>query len=361
MDINGFNQAYHGTIKKFLKSIEGINVEGIPEPHLPCIGEEYQTAKYKLAFYGIETNGWGELSDFIKAGKKGSIHALHRGKNEIDDLNHYYYFRNNFKTTFFDFVLQFLCGFYNIHSVEDLISTPQHVKILKSIIWGNTNSIERFEVSAEEAEVQFENWLKVKEASKIFDTPEPVISFLKPNIIIVMNWNEKEEWLTDVGDIKEPEKLGDHLLYYNKPDTNTHIFWVAHPRWIAINFGFKKFITKIIKHIKQKQIFTILPESYESAFISESQVFDMSEKREYIYKLSKFLTAEKKVMSGRELSEHFNRNNITTEYGTYYAGGRGIYTFISQAYKYFDESGETEKAKSIARAFVKENGDYAYE
>lgn len=67
-------------------------------------------------------------------------------------------------------------------------------------------------------------------------------------------------------------------------------------------------------------------------------------------------------MSGAELAEHLNRNNFLTGYGAEYRGERGTYTLIRQTWKWIhDELGLPKEAESIARAFVKPDGTYAYE
>ena len=88
----------------------------------------------------------------------------------------------------------------------------------------------------------------------------------------------------------------------------------------------------------------------------------MNEKKVYIWKLGAFLHAQKMVMSGEELAEHLNRNKFLTSYGTEYQGGRGTYRLIRQTWEWLENDLKlTAEAESVARAFVKPNGEYAYE
>ena len=88
----------------------------------------------------------------------------------------------------------------------------------------------------------------------------------------------------------------------------------------------------------------------------------MNEKKAYIWKLAAFLHSQSMVMSGEELAEHLNRNNFLTGYGTEYEGGRGTYTLIRETWKWLhDDLAMPREAEHVARAFVKPNGDYAYE
>ncbi len=65
-------------------------------------------------------------------------------------------------------------------------------------------------------------------------------------------------------------------------------------------------------------------------------------------------------MSGSELADHLNRNNIQTNYGTDYAGKRGIYNLVSATYHELVAHGRQSDTDKVALAFVKEDGSYAY-
>jgi len=88
----------------------------------------------------------------------------------------------------------------------------------------------------------------------------------------------------------------------------------------------------------------------------------MNDKKVYIWKLGAFLHSQKMAMSGDKLAEHLNRNNFLTSYGTEYQGGRGTYTLIKQTWNWLKHDLKLDdEAGSVALAFVKANGDYAYE
>lgn len=67
-------------------------------------------------------------------------------------------------------------------------------------------------------------------------------------------------------------------------------------------------------------------------------------------------------MSVSELADHLNRNGLRTSYGELYAGERGTLRLISMTYRWVDaELGlGGDEATSIAVAFVKKDGSYAY-
>lgn len=88
----------------------------------------------------------------------------------------------------------------------------------------------------------------------------------------------------------------------------------------------------------------------------------MNDKKVYIWKLGAFLHSQKMVMSGEELADHLNRNNFLTTYGTEYQGGRGTYRLIKQTWEWLHNELElTAEAEAVALAFVKQNGEYAYQ
>jgi len=87
----------------------------------------------------------------------------------------------------------------------------------------------------------------------------------------------------------------------------------------------------------------------------------MNAKKVYIWRLAEFLAAHKMQMSGEELADHLNRNHFMTGYGTQYKGKRGTYTLIRETYTWLnDELGLPDDAGSVAVAYVKPDGSYAY-
>lgn len=87
-----------------------------------------------------------------------------------------------------------------------------------------------------------------------------------------------------------------------------------------------------------------------------------NEKFLYVWRLARFLNENKTRMSGKELSEHLNRNKIKTSYDTAYGGGRGTYRLISAVWNWIhNELGLPEKAEMVAKSFVDSNDLHAYE
>lgn len=86
----------------------------------------------------------------------------------------------------------------------------------------------------------------------------------------------------------------------------------------------------------------------------------MERKRKIIAELAQCLVENKLKISGKLLSDILNFNDIETNYGTQYEGGRGIYTLIHAVYNYYYEH-DPSLAEQIALAFTNECGEYVYE
>ncbi len=147
---------YRTLIDDFQTEIRNINPKGIQEPHIPVFGDYYEKCKYKLVFCGMETLGWGDLKDFLE---KDPVSLVTASDYTINDIEYIGWKRND-HATFWGFVLKFLAKFYNA-DLSDLVD-KKYPNILKSFIWANANSVERFEVSAANKGAEFAAWQKVK-------------------------------------------------------------------------------------------------------------------------------------------------------------------------------------------------------
>jgi len=85
------------------------------------------------------------------------------------------------------------------------------------------------------------------------------------------------------------------------------------------------------------------------------------DKKEYIKRLATFLCENGTTMAANELAEHLNRNKFKTSYGTEYEGGRGTYTLIHATYDWLVTNGKQIEADSVASAFTKPDGSYAFD
>lgn len=365
---------YKPLIEKFINEVKGLNLNGLPEPHLPAVGDWYEKCRYKFAFCGMETNGWGALSDFIKMNPYKIIKANNGNINNLEFLN----WKKNDHATFWAFVLHFLSEFYHLPYEE--LCDGKHSEVLRSFLWANTNAIERYEVSAKDSGADQKDWNKAKEASLPFDNFNHVIDFAKPTVVFILYAGAPEKFFLDFdkeymglefSDKKTYFSLDNTELkyrYYYRRDSNTHFFCLPHPTFMGLfsGKGIGAYVNSIISDIKSYHIWNFMPsELFGRWFMpKESEVkSSMEYKRKFIASLAEFLIENNSVMTGQELQTLFNRNGIKTNWGGEYSenGGRGIHNLITQVWNYYHERQEYQTAYNIARAFVNQNGEYAYE
>lgn len=241
---------YKPLVTEFVKNIRSVNYDKIPEPFFPIHGKLYESAPTRIAFVGMETRGWGNITDFVKDVDENPEDAIFRGFDEFNELE-FCNWGNNFGNGFWDFNFKFLANFHGIDNWKK-VKRGETEEILKSFAWGNTNSIERYHVTAKEKGVAYENWLTVKEASKCFDRGKYLLDILQPHLMVILNWDTSEEWLINGVDNFSKEEVDEHFWYYFIPTTKTHVIWTAHPTWLAKNTDFDSNIKYLVDFIRQR-------------------------------------------------------------------------------------------------------------
>jgi hypothetical protein len=242
---------YKPLLTEFANEIKGSSYTGIPEPFLPVHGKLYETAKTRIAFVGMETRGWGDTSNFVSDINDKIDEVMFRNFEEFDDLE-FRFWGSNFGNSFWDFNFKFLAAYYGVDNWKE-VKNGEHENILRSFAWGNTNSIERYHVTAKNNGVDYDSWLCVKNASKQLDGAKHILNILRPDIMVILNWGTNEEWL--IKGLSTPvnrQEIDNHLWYYYLPDTKTHVLWTAHPTWLSKNKIFGKHIDDLVVFVKQK-------------------------------------------------------------------------------------------------------------
>lgn len=246
-----FIDTYKPLVKEFVNKIRTVQYDKIPEPFLPVHGQLYEAAKTRIAFVGMETRGWGNTTDFLNNVDSNPEESIFRAFEEFDELK-FRYWGNNFGNSFWDFNFKFLANFHGINDWKK-VKQGQEEDILRSFAWCNTNSIERYHVTAQKRGVDYESWLRVKKASKMFDKAQYLLDVLKPNIMVIENWETSETWLSEgLNENIIRQEIDDHLWYYFLPTTQTHILWTAHPTWLNKNRDFDNYIKYLVSFVKQK-------------------------------------------------------------------------------------------------------------
>ncbi len=353
---NQFTNVYLPMIKQFMLDIENLNLSGIPEPCLPSFGKSYPFTKYKIAFIGRDAKGYGIMKDFIEHFNKCSIDSLFRNEVDFDDFEFLNY-TNNFGKSFWDYILQFLAVFYEINDWKKL-KNNEIPQILSSFVWGNTNIISPYDQIPNNQNIILDDYNKVKAFSKKMDNVHYLIESLSPDIIVILNWNLDENYFKLTSDDKiNFEDIDEHLKYCQID--STHIFWHAHPTWINMEIGYEKSLSNLNLFIKQK-LKIKKKESLNIDSLLNNNYLDL--RKENIVSLAEYLSERNHKMSGWELVQYCNRNNIKTTYDTDYVYGRGIYSFIKSTYNYCKYILKDDvKAEKVAASFVKDNGEYAFD
>lgn len=363
---------YSELISNFISNIKDLDLTGIEEPHLPVLGADYEHARYKIAFCGMETKGWGPLSEFVKKEPEDLVTYADYTLNELEYLG----WAKNYHATFWGFVLKFLAKFYNVSVAE--LTERKHPEILRSFLWTNVNSIERFDVSAQKQNGNLDTWKKVKEASIPFDNLNHVLNSARPKVVIILYSGAQEKYFLDLSDSNYGLDIWDKTnymfvkdedyRYYYRRDTGTHIFCMSHPRYMGAYSGksIDAYVDSLMAALKKFNVWPSLPagvSDWNSNPVQKPSKNSMPYKREFIANLAQFLVENNLVMSGRELQELLNRNDIMTSYGCRYGydGGRGIHRLISNVWAHYHGKGDFQTAYNISRAFVNQKGEYAYD
>lgn len=372
-------EQYAPLVEQFVKEIGDLDVTGIPAPHIPIVGKNYEMAKYRIAFIGIETLGWADINEFIKVAKSDSFKAVTYMEDTINNLEHLGW-AANYHATFWGFVFKFISKFYKV-GFEDLVDNLKYPELLCSFLYGNTNAIERYQVTAENNGVKYCTWEFVKRASVCFDSINNIVKSAAPRLVFVLNTGVEDDYLSNddavrlwgvpIGNKKSvmriPVDSDRKICYYYLRDDNTHIISLPHPRWMGTysGYGIDSYVDIVIDLISKYSIWERLPEDYTcwKGASGDLDKASISYKRVLIADLAASLMKNNLVMSGKELQILFNMNGVLTKNGSPYSedGGRGIHNLISQVWKYYYNNKDFQTAYNITRAFVNQNGEYAWE
>ncbi len=240
--IDRFIASYEKRVISFVEEVDSLGTDGIPEPHLPLWGSEYNAANIKIGIFGRDTRSWGSMVDFLDHAKKCPEASIFRKQRTFREFE-FTKWTNNFGKTFWDTALRILAG---IHGIEDWKSLKKrkNENVLNSFLWGNTNSVEKYKVTAKRRGVPFDVWKNVKTASeRHFDSLENILQIFRPDVLFILNWSLPSAFV-DIPIMWENN--GDHLAHAFIPETNTNIFLTAHPSWLNKKKLYEKVISGVI-------------------------------------------------------------------------------------------------------------------
>ena len=257
-------EEYAPLVKTFVENVinSKLNTEGVPALNLPKAGDYYDECTHKIAFIGMETKGWGKMSEFIKLGSKLPEEAINYKDLWFKEGKRYKHLK---PATFWGFIVTFLEKFYGCTKRRLIRKDGTYHEILSSFVWGNCNSLERYCVTAKKNNADKSHWEKIKEFSFPFDDIEHIIKATKPQLIFITYTKvDKDRYLKSVGCEKIISNKNLHLHHYSIEvgEQKTHVFIIPHPTWIVRSKcygGYKKYIKELINYIKECSIWSDLP------------------------------------------------------------------------------------------------------
>ena len=132
---------------------------------------------------------------------------------------------------------------------------------MTSFVWGNTNSIERYEITAKNNAVNRDVWEAVKKASKPFDNINHIIDAANPQIVFILYKSvEKEYFLAENNACMQKHAFTNDkgkkitFRYYYLRNRDTHAFVTRHPVWMKRSGNFQGYINALIDAIKAHNI-----------------------------------------------------------------------------------------------------------
>lgn len=242
-----FEEIYIPKIKQFEHKTLGMDISGIPMPHLPHWGTEYETAPIRVGFIGIETRGWGEMCRFISAAKTNPRESLYLEKKDFDSFE-FTNWTNRFGTSFWDTNIKILAGLYGVADWKDL-KRKTNTDPLKRFFWANVNSIENFDVTAKWQKVQYETWNKVKKASECFDSLRMILDVLCPHVVFIFCQEPSQKFLdvdldwTNFGKCQDVAK---------DSKTGCLVFSTPHPTWLNFHQLHKEVVIGLIDKARKE-------------------------------------------------------------------------------------------------------------
>ena len=270
-------------MSEFAKNVKEMPTKGIPVPHIPIVGKDYDDCAYKMAFIGMETMEWppqktskltfkDDFPTFIDLIEKAPKEAITRYENWLNE-NGMFEYRE--RSAYWLFIKHFLQKFYHVKNLK--IKKGQYHALMSSFVWGNANAIERYEVTAKKKKVNKKVWEAVKEASKPFDNINHLIDATQPKVIFITYKGVSKEYITTDNEVcsekhifSMPKGKEIAIRHYYLRNRDTHVFVTPHPTWmIRSKIGFKPYINALTKSIKEHNIWSQLPQSKEDWRIKE--------------------------------------------------------------------------------------------
>lgn len=236
---------YENLIKKVLDEAIAMDIKELPKEtpslFIPGKGKCYDKCEKRVLYIGKDTNGWRDLMEDINTYKNSDAQK----ESVIDDIMQYASkaleankplncWGGKGQSQYWDFVLEMQA---KILGVEDKYSD----EVTQSFAWGNSSVLQNLHLIDELSNC--EQYKKLRDiANEGKDDRNKVlnamIDMFKPDIIIILNWDEYATFLSE-----DAKKIADGCVgkikweYHELEDMC--ILWTYHPRGMITGGGVK--------------------------------------------------------------------------------------------------------------------------
>ena len=363
-NFDAYKETYIPLLRDYAKSLLGMfpadEYAGIPQNFIPEWGIDYFKSDIRIAFVGLETRGWGDMSNFLRDSEKDDYSSAY-DMSEFQDLN-FLNWNDTHRHTFWGFNSFFLGALYGLKNWE-VLKWGQHKDILRTMAWGNATSVERWPNCKGYGAKNPSAWEQAKRESSRFDDINLLLRTCRPHVVLLLcgkavgmsylrNCSESE---------RRPVWSGGQIEVYRVG--GAYVFHASHPAAMKFNGGAAHYAKLIRDKMIEYGVFRPLPPSIKDDSISESFIIDLL-RREFsidhpntfdvVMKIAVTLRKQESLMPVSMLVRILNNLGSRNNYGGLYAEGRGTYRMLQHFY-YRDGLNEEEK-DAIAMAFVNESG-----
>lgn len=235
-------------VEEFCKKAVDLGAESYP-PHglfVPYTFEKYEEAPIKIFYVGRDTYGWisfkemmqdfknGELGNYLQ---KNSNVVTVRGRNQVDADEHSLKegWNKNNRWSFWTFC-QKLHLYITMHKKDvDLRElTDADYQSIEQMAYGNLNSIEHDRTLQKMGNMariaDISKFQLLRDESRKIDRLRHIIEAYSPDLIIVLNWEERDDVFEGLEYRWEEQWYEDKLrAVYNIAGYKTKVLWSLHP------------------------------------------------------------------------------------------------------------------------------------
>lgn len=329
-------------IKRFdIDKAHGIDIS-LPQPHIPLVGDTYDSACLKIAIYGMETRQWGDLVKVMSS----NVNELIVSKDCDNWVNGLQYWNDPRSNTFHAFIKRLLLSLYGDEHDEIVAKSIVYGQYDSYVRWKKIPFVEKKLIESESDDYKrMESYYTVlKKASTVFDGDSfQKIRCLNPNLILMFSWRPELSF-TGYKEIKQTNYL---KLFHSEDEHNKYILMVPHP--FRMKFLHKSY-DDYVGIIKSELLNIYSQDDFKFKPVSErvgKQIF-IGELANYMATLdSQFKISHSDIQACLKYNGYIADNE--TEYGN---NGVGIISLLRSSYKYYQSKGDYNTESNILRFLI---------